>query len=66
MPFIGQFHQNIGAGRNTRTIAFDGSFECKVLCLDNDLAPRRHRNARVDHKVHDHLLELPLVGPDRQ
>jgi transposase len=66
VPFIGQLHQNIGAGPNTRTIAFDGSFESKVLCLDNDVAPRRHRIARVDHKVHDYLLELPFVGPDRQ
>ena len=33
------------------------------LGRDRDRAPVRHRVPRVDDKVHEHLLELPLVGP---
>jgi hypothetical protein len=35
----------------------------RVRGLDQQFATGGHRVARVDHEVHDHLLELPRVAP---
>ena len=51
--------------RHGRLVAGQRVRQRQALGLDPDRAALGHRIARIDHQVHQDLLQLPLVGPDR-
>ena len=55
-------HDVRARARRPRWLAAYVVVELDVARLDGELAAARHRVARVDDEVHDHLLELAGIG----
>ena len=64
-PEFGDLDHHVVAAQDHRPVAVQVAGEMDVAGGDPDLAAARHRVPGVDDEVHDHLLDLALVDPDR-
>ena len=66
VPGIRHLDHHVVALQDHRPVAVQILLEVHVARGDADLAAPRHRVAGIDDEVHDHLLDLALVDPDRR
>jgi hypothetical protein len=66
VPLIAHADRHVAAGGHLGPVAIERFGQVDHPGLDADLAAVGHGVAGVHHEVHDDLVELPPVGPDRQ
>ena len=66
VPDVADRHLDVIAGLKRRVGGNADRVELDVPQFDGDPAAARHRVARVDHEVHQYLLDLRRVRQDRR
>ena len=64
-PFVRDLHGDPVTGGHNGAITLQRFVQNNGFRLNPDFTALRHRIACVHHKVHQHLLQLALVRPDR-
>ncbi len=63
---VARLEQDVRPARGGRMGCYERRVELDVARLDRQASALRHRVARVDREVHDHLLELAGIRHDRR